>query len=166
MTIVMVCARSHSFWRTIKGRLRWSLRWWPPHHCSVPLLPLATLIGLILELRRNSSLLQYHQQIYILIIAITNQHHVLPTAAQPEPHHTPHTFHVLGQSYRARTSSRGHGSWSPQEFARIWVSILWHLSVRATAERLSWDLAGDPKYIYKHKYDRKAHLAGDPKRKG
>jgi len=38
--------------------------------------------------------------------------------------------------------------------------------VRATAERLSRDLAGDPKHIYKHKYDRKAHLAGDPKRKG
>ena len=38
--------------------------------------------------------------------------------------------------------------------------------VRATAEQLSQDLAGDPKYIYKHKYDRKAHLAGDPKRKG
>jgi len=32
--------------------------------------------------------------------------------------------------------------------------------------RLSQDLAGDPKHIYKHKYDRKAHLAGDPKRKG
>jgi len=40
------------------------------------------------------------------------------------------------------------------------------LPVRATVERLSRDLAGDPKHIYKHKYDRKAHLAGDPKRKG
>ena len=30
-------------------------------------------------------LLQYHQQTFILIIAITNQHHVLSTAAQPEP---------------------------------------------------------------------------------
>jgi len=39
-------------------------------------------------------------------------------------------------------------------------------SVRATVERLSRDLAGDPKHIYNHKYDRKAHLAGDPKRKG
>ena len=38
--------------------------------------------------------------------------------------------------------------------------------VRATAERLSRDLAGDPKHIHKHKYDRKAHLAGDPKIKG
>ena len=38
--------------------------------------------------------------------------------------------------------------------------------VRATAERLSQDLAGDPKHIYKHKYNRKMHLAGDPKRKG
>jgi len=41
-----------------------------------------------------------------------------------------------------------------------------HCSVRATVEGLSRDLAGDPKHIYKHKYDRKAHLAGDPKRKG
>jgi len=41
------------------------------------------------------------------------------TTAQPEPHHAPHTFHVLGQSYRARTSSRGHGSWSPQGLVRI-----------------------------------------------
>ena len=32
------------------------------------------------------------------------------TAAQPEPHHAPHTFHVLGQSYCTCTSSRGHGS--------------------------------------------------------
>jgi len=29
------------------------------------------------------------------------------------------------------------------------------VAVRATAERLSQDLAGDPKHIYKHKYDRK-----------
>jgi len=48
----------------------------------------------------------------ILIIVITNQHHVLSTAAQPQPHHAPHTFHVPGQSHRARTSlkvmSLGH----------------------------------------------------------
>jgi len=48
----------------------------------------------------------------ILIIVITNQHHVLSTAAQPQPHHAPHTFHVPGQSHRARTSlevmSHGH----------------------------------------------------------
>jgi len=51
-------------------------------------------------------------QTCILIIVITNQHHVLSTAAQPQPHHAPHTFHVPGQSHRARTSlevmSRGH----------------------------------------------------------
>ena len=52
---VMVHARSCSFRRTIKGQLRQSLRWWPPHHCSVPPLPLATFIGLILKLRRNTS---------------------------------------------------------------------------------------------------------------
>jgi len=51
-------------------------------------------------------------QTCILIIVITNQHHVLSTAAQPQPHHAPHTFHVPGQSHRARTSleamSRSH----------------------------------------------------------
>jgi len=41
------------------------------------------------------------------------------------------------------------------------------LPVRATAKRLSGDLAGDPIYIYINiKYNRKANLAGDPKRKG
>ena len=52
---VMVCAQSHSFWRTIKGWLRQSLQLWPPHHCSVPPLPLATLIGIISDLHRISS---------------------------------------------------------------------------------------------------------------
>jgi len=56
--------------------------------------------------------LRYHQQTYILIIVITNQHHVLSTAAQPEPHHAPHMFHVPGQSHCACTSlkvmSLGH----------------------------------------------------------
>jgi len=122
----MVHAWSLSFQRTIKGRLWRSLRWWPPHHCSVPPLPLATLIRLISDLCRNSSPTPIPPTICILIIAITNQHHVLSTAAQPEPHHAPHTFHVLGQSYHACTSSRGHGFRSPQGLARIWVSILWH----------------------------------------
>jgi len=63
---------------------------------------------------------------WIPIIAITNQHHVLTTAAQPEPHHAPHTFHVPGQSYCARTSSRGHGLWSPQGLARTYVGTLQH----------------------------------------
>ena len=70
--------------------------------------------------------LRYHQQTYMLIIAITNQHHVPSTIAQSEPHHAPHMFHVSGQSYRACTSSWGHGSRSPQGLARVWVSILWH----------------------------------------
>jgi len=64
----------------------------------------------------------------IPIIVITNQHHVLSTTAQPEPHHTPHKFHVPGQSYRERTSSRGHGSQSPQGLTRISVSTLWSTS--------------------------------------
>jgi len=62
----------------------------------------------------------------IPIIVITNQHHVLSTAAQPEPHHALHMFHVPGQSYRACTSSRGHGSWTPQGLARIYVGFLQH----------------------------------------
>ena len=62
----------------------------------------------------------------ILIIVITNQHHVLSTTAQPEPHHAPHTFHVPGQSHRAHTSSRGHELWSPQGPARFYVGILRH----------------------------------------
>jgi len=62
----------------------------------------------------------------ILIIAITNQHHVLSTTAQPEPHHAPHMFHVPGQSHRARTNSQGHESRPPQGPARIYISILWH----------------------------------------
>jgi len=62
----------------------------------------------------------------ILIIVITNQHHVLSTAAQPEPHHAPHTFHVPGQSHRACTSSRGHELPLPQGLARIYVGIPWH----------------------------------------
>jgi len=63
--------------------------------------------------------LRYHQQTCIPIISITNQHHVLSTTAQPEPHHAPHTFHVPGQSYCACTNSQGHGSRSPQGLARI-----------------------------------------------
>ena len=62
----------------------------------------------------------------IPIIVITNQHHVLSTTAQPEPHHAPHMFHVPGQSYHARTSSQGHVSRAPQGLARIYVGIFWH----------------------------------------
>jgi len=65
-------------------------------------------------------------QTCILIIVITNQHHVLSTAAQPQPHHAPHTFHVPGQSHHTHTSSRGHESRSPQGPARIYISILQH----------------------------------------
>jgi len=62
----------------------------------------------------------------ILIIVITNQHHVLSIAAQPEPHQTPHTFHVPGQSHRVSTNSRGHESRPPQGPVRIYVGILRH----------------------------------------
>jgi len=52
---IMVHARSCSFQRTIKGQLQRSLRWWLPHHCSVPPLPPATLVRLISELCQNTS---------------------------------------------------------------------------------------------------------------
>jgi len=51
----MVHARSCSFQRTIIGWLRQSLWWWLTHHCSVPPLPPATLVGLISELHWNTS---------------------------------------------------------------------------------------------------------------
>jgi len=124
----MVHAWSCSFQRTIIGLLWRSLWWWPPHHCSVPPLPPATFVRLILDLCRNSSSTLIPPTIIILIIAITNQHHALSTAAQPEPHHAPHMFHVLGQSYHTHTNSRGHGFWSPQGLSRIWVSTLQHPS--------------------------------------
>jgi len=85
--------------------------------------PHQTYIGAPLEYFLHSAITN---KTCIPIIAITNQHHVPSTAAQPEPHHTPHTFHVPGQSYRACTSSRGHGSRSPQGLARISVGILRH----------------------------------------
>jgi len=62
----------------------------------------------------------------IPIIVITNQHYVVSTTAQPEPHHAPHTFHVPGQSHHARTSSQGHESRSPQGLVRFYVGILRH----------------------------------------
>ena len=40
---------------SIKGRLRRSLQWWPPYHCSVPPLPPATFVRLISELCQNTS---------------------------------------------------------------------------------------------------------------
>jgi len=60
-----------------------------------------------------------------LLLPTSTMHY--STAAQPEPHHAPHMFHVIGQSYCAHTSSRGHGFRLPQGLVRIWVSIIWHL---------------------------------------
>ena len=126
MEIVMVRARSHSFWRTIKGRLRRSLRWWPPHHCSVPPLPLATLVGLILELRRNTPLLRYHQP------NLHSYHcHYQPapcaiyrstTTAPPCSTHVPCSRPITSHTHQ----SQGHESRSPQGPARIYVGILRH----------------------------------------
>jgi len=125
---VMVHAWSHSFQRTIIGQLRRSLWWWPPHHCSVPPLPPATFVGLISDLCRNFSstpippknLYSYHFHYQPAPCAIYR--------STTRAHHAPHTFHVIGQSYCAYTSSRGHGFRSPQGLARIWVSILQHPS--------------------------------------
>jgi len=91
----------------------------------------------------------------ILIIVITNQHHVLSTAAQPQPHHAPHTFHVPGQSHCARTSlkvmSLGHHKdlqgFTSASFGTIWNTsllvicsfyyhMLFTITVRATADDL------------------------------
>jgi len=72
----MVHAWSHSFQRTIIGWLWWSLRWWPPHHCSVPSLSPATLIGLISDFCWNSS---------STMIPPTN-HHSYHCHCQPAPH--------------------------------------------------------------------------------
>jgi len=88
----MVPARSRSF-RTIIGRLRWSLQdghltivQCHPYH-QPPLSDLyRTPVGI-------HPLLQYHQQICILIIAITNQHPALfyhsTTRAPPCSTHVP-----------------------------------------------------------------------------
>jgi len=65
----------------------------------------------------------------IFIIVITNQHHVLSTAAQPEPHHAPCMFHVPGQSHRACTSSQGHESWPPQGLAKFYIGTIWNTSL-------------------------------------
>ena len=82
-----------------------------------------------LDLYRSSigilPLLRYHQQ-NLHSYHCHYQHHVLSAAAQPEPHHAPHTFHVPGQSHCACTSSQGHELWSPQGFARIYISIFSH----------------------------------------
>jgi len=68
----------------------------------------------------------------ILIIVITNQHHVLFTAAQPQPHHAPHTFHVPGQSHRAHTSlevmSLGHHK-DPRGFTSASFGTIWNTSL-------------------------------------
>ena len=84
--------------------------------------PCRTYIGASLEYFLHSNTTN---KTCILIIVITNQHHVLPTA-EPEPHHAPHTLHVPGQSHRAHTSSLGHESRSPQGLVRIYIGILWN----------------------------------------
>jgi len=109
---VMVCARSRSFQRIIIGWLRRSLRWWPPHHCSVPPLPSATLVGNISTSVGFHPLLWYHQQTCIFIIAITNQHHALfycsTTRAPPHSTHIPCLRPIISCTH---------------QFSRSWVSV-------------------------------------------
>jgi len=45
----------------------------------------------------------------------------------------------------------GLGELPSMELVALGIMAVDELSVRATAERLSRDLAGDPKHIYKHK---------------
>jgi len=61
----------------------------------------------------------------ILIIVITNQHRVLSTAAQPQPHHAPHTFHVPGQSHHTRISLEVILRRHPSAPSGIQVSLLY-----------------------------------------
>jgi len=109
---VMVQARSCSFRRIIKGWLWQSLRWWPPHHCSVPPLPPATLVRLISELHRNTS---------STLIPPTNlhsyHHHYQPAPCA--------IYHSTTRAPRCSTHvpclrpiiSRTH------QFSRSWVSV-------------------------------------------
>ena len=109
---VMVHARSCSFRRTIKGRLRRSLRWWPPHHCSVPPLPPATLVRLISDLHRNTS----------------------PTLIPPTNLHSYHCHYQPAPCaiYRSTTRAPPHSTQVPclrpiiscmHQFLRSWVSV-------------------------------------------
>jgi len=102
---VMVCARSRSFQRTIKGWLWQSLRWWLPHHCSVPPLPLATLVGLILELRWNTSstlISDTTNKSTFLSLPLPTSTMCYSTTAQPEPHHA-HTHSMSQANHIAHT---------------------------------------------------------------
>jgi len=108
----MVRARSRSFRRTIKGRLRWSLRWWPPHHCSVPPLPLATFVRLISELRRNtpSTPLPPKQPAFLSLSLPTNTMCFLP-----QHNHSPTMLHTRSMS------QANHIAHAP--VSRSWVSV-------------------------------------------
>jgi len=122
----MVRAWSCSFQRTIKGQLRRSLRWWPPHHCSVPPLPPATLVGLISELCRNTSStpLPPTKPAFLSLSLPTSTMCFLPQ----HNHSPPCSTHIpCSRPITSRThQSRGHESWSPQGPARIYIGILRH----------------------------------------
>jgi len=109
---VMVHARSRSFQRTIKGWLRWSLWWWPPHHCSVPPLPPAHLVGLISDPCWNSS----------------------STPIPPTNHHSYHCHYQPAPCaiYHSTTRAPPHSTHIPccrpiilcmHQFSRSWVSV-------------------------------------------
>jgi len=129
----MVHARSRSFRRTIKGRLRWSLRWWPPHHCSVPPLPPATLVGLISELRRNTSctLLPPTQPAFLSLSLPTStmcflpQHNQSPT--MPYTHYMFQANHIVHAPV-LEVMSHGHHK-DLQGFTSASFSTIWNTSL-------------------------------------
>jgi len=119
----MVHAWSCSFQRTIIGWLQQSLRWWPPHHCSVPPLPPATLVRPISDLCRNSS-------------------------STPIPPTNPHSYHchyqpapctIYHSTIRAPPCSTHVPCLRPiiscMQFSRSWVSV---------TTRTCKDLSQDP----------------------
>jgi len=122
----MVRARSRSFRRTIKGWLRRSLRWWPPHHCSVPPLPPATFIGLISELRQNtpSTPLPPEQPAFLSLSLPTNTMCFLP-----QHNHSPtmlHTHSMFQANHIVHAPVSRSWVLVTTGPARIYVGILQH----------------------------------------
>ena len=129
----MVRARSRSFRRTIKGQLRQSLQWWPTRHCSVPPLPLATFVGLISELRRNtpSTTLPPKQPAFLSLSLPTSTMRFLPQHNQnPTMLHTCSMFQAnhITHAPVLEVMSRGHHKdlwgFTLASFGTIWNTSL------------------------------------------
>ena len=103
----MVCAWSHSFQRTIKGWLQWSLWWWPSLF-STSLYHQPTLLELYWTSVGIHPPIPLLSPTIIFIITITNQSHMTPTAAYLGPHRL-HTCSMLHAHHPTHdTCSRGH----------------------------------------------------------